>query len=159
MLITIMEKPYIVEEKFKQLKVIRYKNKLYQIERKKDKWIITMKRGGGRYNNTFKWEMFVEDGKLNIKKKKTFDSIISRGIIMATGVIFMMFLILMLISFFSNTIQGESTDISVIIGMCVCVAIVSICIWYTILTSNQHLEKEVNMFLEEMLKNKEKEGT
>ena len=50
MLISIKEKPYIVEKKLEKMNSIRYKGKLYQIEKKKDKWIIKMTRGGGRYN-------------------------------------------------------------------------------------------------------------
>ena len=81
MLISIKEKPYIVEKKLEKMNSIRYKGKLYQIEKKKDKWIIKMTRGGGRYNNTFKWEINVENEKLDIKMKKTFDSVLSRAII------------------------------------------------------------------------------
>ena len=69
MLISIKEKPYIVEKKLEKMNSIRYKGKLYQIEKKKDKWIIKMTRGGGRYNNTFKWEINVENEKLDIKMK------------------------------------------------------------------------------------------
>ena len=151
----IKEKPYIVEKKLEKMNSIRYKGKLYQIEKKKDKWIIKMTRGGGRYNNTFKWEINVENEKLDIKMKKTFDSVLSRAIIIFLEIVFVLFFFFLLISFCGNVIQKGVIDNSIIIGMFMSIVIIIICTWYTFHTSNQYLEKEVKIFLDEMLKNKE----
>lgn len=157
MLISIKEKPYIVEKNLEKMNAIRYKGKLYQIEKKKDKCIIKMTRGGGRYTNTFKWEINVENEKLDIKMKKTFDSVLSRGIIIFLGIVFLLLFVFLLISFCGNVIQRGVIDNSIIVGMLVSIAIIIVCTSYTLHTSNQYLEKEVKIFLDEMLNNKEKE--
>ena len=93
--------------------------------------------------------------KLDIKMKKTFDSVLSRAIIIFLEIVFVLFFFFLLISFCGNVIQKGVIDNSIIIGMFMSIVIIIICTWYTFHTSNQYLEKEVKIFLDEMLKNKE----
>lgn len=155
MIISITEKPYIVEKKLEQMKSIRYKNKMFRVQKKKDTWIITMVMGAGRYSSTFKWELLVEDEKLNITRKKTFSAAISRGSAMFTVVIVTLSILGILMELIRRTMQGYAVNTGEVLVLSMLAVMEGICIWYIIQTSNRHIEMELISFLKEMLKSNE----